>query len=243
MCHLRWQICQGGHFGFLISPKIHKLGRGRCDLASCQVSINSIQRFQRASKNVFANKRPGDHLWFPISLKNANLVADVENLLPVNLCGIQFSDFEGEVEKCVSQSEAGRPSWFSNPPQNLVEVVETLLPIKFRQILFSGYRGKVKYVSAKQRPGAHLGFLSARKTYKLGRGRCVLAVCEVSSNSVQWFQRRSRKCVNQSWCPDRPDKHNLVKEVETLFPFTFRQLLFTGFRGAFSSGARQHTLY
>ena len=104
-----------------------------------------------------------------------------------------------EKSKNVSANQRpGRPSWFSNRPKNLIEDVKTLLPIKFRQILFSGYRGKVEYVSAKQRPGAHLGFLSARKTHKLGRGRCVLALCQGSSNSVQWFQRRSRKCVSQS---------------------------------------------
>ena len=31
-------------------PEKHKLGRGRWDLASCQVSLNSIQRFQRRSQ-------------------------------------------------------------------------------------------------------------------------------------------------------------------------------------------------
>ena len=31
-------------------PKKHKLGRGRWDFASCQVSLNSIQRFQRRSQ-------------------------------------------------------------------------------------------------------------------------------------------------------------------------------------------------
>ena len=31
-------------------PKKHKLGRGRWDLSSCQVSLNSIQRFQRRSR-------------------------------------------------------------------------------------------------------------------------------------------------------------------------------------------------
>ena len=30
-------------------PKKHKLGRGRWDLAFCQVSLNSVQRFQRRS--------------------------------------------------------------------------------------------------------------------------------------------------------------------------------------------------
>ena len=32
---------QGGHLVFPIGPKKHKLGRGRCDLASCQDSFNS----------------------------------------------------------------------------------------------------------------------------------------------------------------------------------------------------------
>ena len=32
----------------------------------------------------------------------------------------------------------------------------------------------------------------------LGRGRLDLASCQVSLNSVQWFQRRSRKCLSQS---------------------------------------------
>ena len=31
-------------------PEKHKLGRGRWDLASCQVSLNSVQRFQRRSR-------------------------------------------------------------------------------------------------------------------------------------------------------------------------------------------------
>ena len=31
-------------------PEKHKLGRGRSDLASCQVSFNSVQRFHRRSR-------------------------------------------------------------------------------------------------------------------------------------------------------------------------------------------------
>ena len=45
---------------------------------------------------------------------------------------------------------------------------------------------------------AILLFRSAGKKHKLGRGRWVLASCQVMSNSVQWFQRRSRKCLSQS---------------------------------------------
>ena len=37
---------QGGHFVFSDRPDKHKLGRGRWALASCQVSLNSVQQFQ-----------------------------------------------------------------------------------------------------------------------------------------------------------------------------------------------------
>ena len=41
-----WQISQGRIFVYSSAWK-HKLGRRRWDLASCQVSFNSVQRFQR----------------------------------------------------------------------------------------------------------------------------------------------------------------------------------------------------
>ena len=41
---------QGGHLVFPIGPKNTNLGRGRLDLDSCQVSLNSIQRFQIISR-------------------------------------------------------------------------------------------------------------------------------------------------------------------------------------------------
>ena len=42
---------------FRIGPQKHKIGRGRWDLASCQVSLNSVQRFQRSRK--YLSQRPG----------------------------------------------------------------------------------------------------------------------------------------------------------------------------------------
>ena len=77
---------------------------------------------------------------------------------------------------------------------NLVEGVEILLPVKFRWIPFSGFRGEVENVSANQRPGRPSCFSDRPEKHKLGRGRWDLASCQVSLNSVQWFQRRSRKC-------------------------------------------------
>ena len=81
---------------------------------------------------------------------------------------------------------------------NLVEDVEILLPVKFRWILFSGFRGEVENVSVNQRPGRPSCFSDRPEKHKLGRGYWDLASCQVSLNSVQRFQRKSRKCLSQS---------------------------------------------
>ena len=81
---------------------------------------------------------------------------------------------------------------------NLVEDVEILLAVKFRLILFSGFKGEVENVSANQRPGRPSCFSDPPEKHKLGRGCCNLASCQVSLNSFQRFQRRSRKCLSQS---------------------------------------------
>ena len=81
---------------------------------------------------------------------------------------------------------------------NLVEDVEILLPVKFRWIPLGGFRGDVGNVSANQRPGRPSCFSDRPQKHKLDRGRWDLASCEVSLNSVQRFQRRSRKCLSQS---------------------------------------------
>ena len=88
-------------------PEKHKLGRGHWDLASCQVSLNSVEQFQRRSRKMSQpNRGKGRHLVFPIGPKNTNLVEDVNILLPVKFHWILLSSFRGEVEKCLSQTEA-----------------------------------------------------------------------------------------------------------------------------------------
>ena len=81
---------------------------------------------------------------------------------------------------------------------NLVEDVEIFLPIKCRWIPLSGFRGEVENVSANQRPGQPYCFSDRPEKHKLGRGHWDLASCQVSLNSIQQFQRRSRKCLSQS---------------------------------------------
>ena len=63
---------------------------------------------------------------------------------------------------------------------------------------FSGFIGEVENVSANQRPGRPFCFSDRPKKHKLGRGHWDLASRQVSLNSVQRFQRRSKKCLIQS---------------------------------------------
>ena len=71
------------------------------------------------------------HLW--ISLKNKNLVEDVEILLPVNFFLIPFSGFREEVENVSANQRPGGHLVFPIGPKNtnLVEDVEILLPVNF----------------------------------------------------------------------------------------------------------------
>ena len=140
----------------------------------------------------------GGHLVFPIGLKNTNLVEGFEILLPVKFRWIPLSGFRGEVENVSANQRLGRPACFSDRPENtnLVEGFEILLPVKFRWIPFSGFRGEVENVSANQRLGRPSCFSDLLEKHKLGKGRWDLASCQVSLNSVQPFQRRSRKCLS-----------------------------------------------
>ena len=110
-------------------------------------------------------------LFFPISLKNTNLVEDVEILLPVKVHEIPLSGFRGEVKNVSANLRPGRPSCFSDRPENtnLVEHIDILLPVKFLIIRLSGFRGEVKKVSANQRPGRSSWFSDRPEKHKLGR--------------------------------------------------------------------------
>ena len=179
-------------------PQKHKLGRGHWDLASCQVSLNSVQQFQRRSRKCLSQSQArAAILFFPIGLKNTNLVEDVEILLPVTFRWILFSGFRGEVENVSANQSPGWPSYFfpiGPKNSNLVEDIEILLPVMFRWILFSGFRGEVENVSVNHRPGRPSCFSDRPEKHKLGRGHWNLDSCQVSLNSVQRFQRKSRKC-------------------------------------------------
>ena len=148
--------------------------------------------------------------------------------------------FQRRSQKCLSQSWAMAAIFFLRiGPKNkdLVKDVEILLPVKFRWILFIGFREEVENISANQRPGRQSCFSDRPEKHKLGRGHWDLASCQVSLNSVHWFQRRSWKCHSQSeagaatlFFPIGPKNTNLVEDVEILHPVKFRWIPFSGFR-------------
>ena len=98
-------------------PEKHKLGRGHWDLASSQVSLNSVQKVSEKLKMSQPIRGQGGHLVFRISPKNTNLVEGVDILLPVKFRWIQFSGFRGEVQNVSANQRPGRPSCFSDRPE------------------------------------------------------------------------------------------------------------------------------
>ena len=192
---------QGGHLCFSDRPEKHKLGRGCWDLASCQVSLNSVQRFQRRSRKCLSQlEARGGHLDFPIDKKNTNLVEDVGILLPVKFCWIPFSGFRGEVENVSANQRPGRPSCFSNQPEkhkrcrgrwHLASCQVSLISVQQFQ------RRSRTCLSQSEARAATLFFRLARKTQP-SRRRWDLASCQNLLNSFQRFQKRSRTCLSQS---------------------------------------------
>ena len=139
-------------------PEKHKLiiSRGCWDLASSQVSLNSVLQFQvRGRKCLSQSEAKAVISFFQSARKNTNMVKDVDILLPVKFCLIPFYGFRGEVKNVSAIQRPGRQSFFRSVWKNtkLVKDIEILLPVRFRWIPFSGFRGEVENVSANQTSG------------------------------------------------------------------------------------------
>ena len=106
----------------------HKLGRGRWDLASCQVPLNSevilsfpvsfkyylvlkmhlkIAFSKEKSKMYQSIESRGGHLGFPIGQNTIKLWENDEILLPVKFRWIPFGGFREEVENFANQRGQG----------------------------------------------------------------------------------------------------------------------------------------
>ena len=190
----------------------HKLGRRCWDLAycqicwipfsgSCQVLLNSVQRFQRRSWICLSQSEAGAAiLFFWPARKTQTWERTVRSCFLSSF--VEFCIAVSEEKSKMSQpirGKGGHLVFLIDPKNtNLVGDTEILLPVKFCWILFSGFRGEVENVSANQRPGRPSCFSDRPKKHKLDRGYWDLTSCQVSLNSVQQFQRRSRICLSQS---------------------------------------------
>ena len=196
---------QGGHIVFAIGPNNTNLVE---DVSSCQVSLNSVQQFQRRSRKCLSQSEARAAILFFRSAWKTQLCRGHWDLASCQVSLNSVQRFQRS-RKCLSQSEARAAIFFfpTGPKNtNLVEDVEILLPVKFCWILFIGFREEVENVSANQRLGRPSCFSDRPEKHKLGRGCWDLASCQVSLNSVQWFQRRSWKCeslrMDDGWTDD-----------------------------------------
>ena len=105
MYHLFDGLARAAILFFWLAQK-HKLGRGRWDLSSCQVSLNSVQRFQRRSRKCLSQSEASAAILFSDRPEKHKLGRGRWDLAScqVSLNSVQW--FQRRSRKCLSQSEA-----------------------------------------------------------------------------------------------------------------------------------------
>ena len=156
---------------FSDQPEKHTFGRRRCDLASCQVSLNSVRRFLRRSQKCLSHSDAGRPYWFfLIGPKKQKLVEDIDTLRPVNFHWNPFSGFKGEVK--MANERQGRLCWFSDQSEkhklgkecwDIVSCQVSLNSLLWasRQVSLNSllrFRGEIENVPANQRPECSFWF-------------------------------------------------------------------------------------
>ena len=188
---------RGGHLVFPIGPKNTNLVEGFEILLPIKFCWIRFSGFRGEVENVSANQKPGRPSCFSDRPEKHKLGIGLWDLASCQI-SLNFGSAVSEEKSKMSQPISGQGGHlvFRIGPKNtnLVEGVEILLSVKFRWIPFSGFREEVEKVSANQRPRRPSCFFDRLEKHKLGRGRWDLAFYQVSLNSVQRFQRRSRKC-------------------------------------------------
>ena len=142
--HLEYPLVLS-RFCFFQSAQKKERGRGRWDLAFCQVTLNSFYSFHwRSRKCLSQSETRAVILFFRLAQNTTNLVEDVEISLPLKCHWILSSAVTDEKLK-MSQPIRGQGGHcvflIGLQITYLVEDVEILLPVKFRWIPFSRFRG------------------------------------------------------------------------------------------------------
>ena len=153
MCHLFGGSARAANFVYWSVWEKHKLGRGRWDFASCQVSLNSVQRYQRRSRKCLSQSEAWRQLCFSDRTETANWYRTLRScFLTILLNSIQWVQMINR--NYLSQSEAGAAIlFFLSALQHKLGIRRRRCDLASCQLSFSGFRGEVENVSANQRPG------------------------------------------------------------------------------------------
>ena len=173
MCHLFDRSARAVIFIYSSDWKT-QLGRRCWDLlASCKISLNPVQQFQRRSKKCLSQSWAMAAIFFFDRPEKHRLGRGHWDLASCQVSSNSVEQFQRRSRKCLSQSEAGAVILFFQSAQkhrlgrrcghhifpiglkntNLVEDIEIIFPVKFCWIPFSGFREEVENVSANQRLG------------------------------------------------------------------------------------------
>ena len=87
-------------------PEKHKLGRGHRDLASCQVLLKSVQRFQRRSPKCRSQSEAGRPFYFSDQPEKRKLGRGLWDLASCQVSLNSVPRFQIRSRKCLRQSEA-----------------------------------------------------------------------------------------------------------------------------------------
>ena len=122
----------GGNLDFLFGPEKHKLGRGPWDLASCQVSLNSVQRFRGEVENISANQRPGRPSWFSVRPEKHKIGSGRFDLASCKVSLSSVQRFQRRSRKCEKLTTDGQTDGrTTDDGQRVITVVHLSLRRRF----------------------------------------------------------------------------------------------------------------
>ena len=177
----------------------------------------------------------GDQFCLLIDPKNTNVVRNVEILLPVKLRWIPLGRFQRRSRKCVSQSEAGWPSWFSDQSEKHKlgrgRLDLTFCQVSLNSVLLIQRSRKCPSQSEAGRPS----FLIDLKNTNLVEDKVTLLPVKFRWIPLCSFRGIENVSANQSpgrpsCFSDRPKYTNFVEDVKILLPVKFHWIPFRSFR-------------
>ena len=156
----------GRHLGSQINPKYINSVKDITFLLLETFRQMPFSCLREGIENVSTNLKLRRRSWFSDQPKKHKLGRGCWVLASRHVSSNSIHRFQIRSRKCLSQLEAGRPSWFKDKLENtnVVKDLEFLVPVKFRRITFSYIRGKVIMPQPISDRDGHLGVWSARKT-------------------------------------------------------------------------------